>query len=123
MACAQAAQSLCVFPGVSGGPFNGAACPRCGASCVCSVGPCMQAQRAGNIPNDSMALFPNVWEWKRPGYVNACSDFMASLSPEDRAGVDFPNNAGFFEAGSESSFSPLQMHATHEYTVLVVAVL
>eukprot|EP00892_Ulva_mutabilis_P000082 jgi/Ulvmu1/10074/UM006_0021.1 len=59
-----------------------------------------EAQRAGMPPNDSAALFPNVWEWKKPGYVNACSDFLATLSPEDRAGVDFSNNAGFFEAGN-----------------------
>ena len=65
-----------------------------------TCGPRVQAQRAGNVPNDSQALFPNIWEWKKPGYVNACTDFVASLSPEDRAGVDFSNNAGFFEAGS-----------------------
>eukprot|EP00892_Ulva_mutabilis_P000083 jgi/Ulvmu1/10075/UM006_0022.1 len=59
-----------------------------------------EAQRAGNIPKDSVTLFPNIWQWKKPGYENVCSDFVATLSPADRAQVDFPNKAGYYEAGN-----------------------
>ena len=71
----------------------------------------VQAQRAGNVPNDSQALFPNIWKWKKPGYQNVCSDFVATLPPEDRAGVDFPNKAGYYEAGSAPPATPLPLHA------------
>lgn len=60
----------------------------------------VQAQRAGVKAADSQALFPGLWEWKQPGYQNMCSDAVKTLKPADRAAVDFPKNAGYFEAGS-----------------------
>ena len=60
----------------------------------------MQAQRAGVQAPDSVNLFPNIWEWKKPGYTNVCTDFLKSIPAADRAKVDFPRKAGYFEAGS-----------------------
>eukprot|EP00892_Ulva_mutabilis_P000071 jgi/Ulvmu1/10064/UM006_0011.1 len=59
-----------------------------------------EAQRAGVKPNDSAALFPNIWEWKNPGYTNICSDFLKTVPAADRAKADFATKAGYFEAGN-----------------------
>lgn len=60
----------------------------------------VQGQRAGKRAKDSLGLFPNVWKWKKPGFLNACSDLVKTLPPKARAEADFPNKIGYFEAGS-----------------------
>lgn len=67
----------------------------------------VQAQRAGNIPADSATMFPNIWKWKKPGYEDVCSEYVQSLPQADQANVDFPNKAGYYEAGSTPPFSTL----------------
>eukprot|EP00892_Ulva_mutabilis_P000098 jgi/Ulvmu1/10089/UM006_0036.1 len=59
-----------------------------------------EAQRAGERPPDSLRLFPQVWEWKSPGYTNVCSEYLATLTAQQQRGVDFPRFPGFFEAGT-----------------------
>ena len=60
----------------------------------------LQAQRAGMQASDSVNLFPNIWEWKQPGYEHICSDFLATLTPEEQLQADLQQYPGFFEAGS-----------------------
>ena len=72
----------------------------------------LQWQRAGVQAPDSVSLFPKIWEDKKPGYENVCSDFVATLTPQQRAGVDFPNFAGYYEAGSAHPLTPT-MHPPH----------
>lgn len=59
---------------------------------------------------DSADLFPQVWTWKKPGFTNICSDFLADdtlLAAEDKTNVNLKNWPGYFEAGSAPSHAPL----------------
>lgn len=70
---------------------------------MCKVA--MQGQRAGVQASDSVSLFPNIWEWKKPGYENICQGFLQTLTPAERQNVDFKNFPGYFEAGSTAPSS------------------
>eukprot|EP00892_Ulva_mutabilis_P000076 jgi/Ulvmu1/10069/UM006_0016.1 len=59
-----------------------------------------EGQRAGVQPPDSVELFPNVWEWKQPGYENICTGFLETLTAAEREDVDFTTFPGYFEAGN-----------------------
>lgn len=74
----------------------------------------VQAQRAGNLPADTATLFPNVAEWKEPGYTNACQEYLTKvLEPEDAADVNLEDYLGYFEAGSTFCSS------LHRYNTLI----
>jgi hypothetical protein len=60
----------------------------------------LEAQRAGNKPADGDTVCPQVWQWKKPAFVNTCKAYRQSLASSAADDAHLGEFSGYFEAGS-----------------------
>jgi hypothetical protein len=60
----------------------------------------LEAQRAGHKPADGDIVCPQVWQWKKPAFINTCKAYRQSIAASAADDGNLSEFSGYFEAGS-----------------------